>query len=188
MGRARVRSICRQPLFQRLAVIALPIMLVIALLAVPAGADTTEVECTSLRLQMQEAGYDSTCEMDSTSDYTIEYLEANAADGSHFLVVIDHMTNFRYIFRGGSGLQSGLKDYFTKLTVEKWKSGGVQQGLRTGEFVSDFKSIPSDCVAFERYLKKEGGGWRRRIIGFGCSRTGDRDQVYAAMRHVNFPE
>lgn len=187
MGLARIRPLRRpfHPFY--FAVLTVP-LLFLAGLASRASAESTEVECTSLRLQMQGEGYDNTCEVDSTSDYTVEYLEANSADGSHFLVVIDHMTTFRYIFRGNSGLQNGLKDYFTKLTVDKWKSGGVQQGLRTGEFVSDFKSIPSDCVAFERYLKKEAGGWRRRIIGFGCSRTGDREQVYAAMRHVNFPE
>lgn len=156
--------------------------------AVTATADDNEVDCSSLRLEISGEKYDSTCELHNSSDYTLEFLEANAIDGSHFLVVIDHVTNYRYIFRGGGGLQGGLKDYFTDLSIQKWDSGGLRNGFRTAEFVSDFKSIPSECVAFERYLHKVIEGWRRRIIGFGCSRTGDRAQLYDAMEHVNFPE
>jgi hypothetical protein len=154
----------------------------------PAYAQSDEVDCSSIRLNLNDSRYDSTCEIISTSTDTVEILETNAIDGSHFLVVIDHMTGNRYVFPGGGALQSGLKDYFDKLEIEKWGASGVHMGFRTAEFVSDFKSIPSDCVAFEKYLRRQWTGWRRRIIGFGCSRAGDRNQVYEAMRLINFPE
>ena len=165
--------------------------LLLLVLASPAGisaARADEVDCESLRLNIASAAYDSTCEIVSGATDVIEVLEGNATDGSHFLVVIDHVANYRYIFTGGGTLQSGLKDYFSALTVDKWRAGSVRNGFKTAEFVSDFKTIPSDCVAFERYIRKDHGGWRRRIIGFGCSRTGDREQVYQAMDQVNFPE
>ena len=67
MGLARIRPL-RRP-FQRFyfAVLTVP-LLFLAGLASQAGAETTEVECTSLRLQMQSEGYDNTCEIDSTSE------------------------------------------------------------------------------------------------------------------------
>lgn len=155
--------------------------------AVAAKADD-EVDCSSLRLNINNEKYDSGCELHNYADYELEFMESSAIDGSHFLVIVDVVTNTRYIFRGGGGLQGNLKDHFSQLDISKWSAGSLRNGFRTAEFVSDFKSIPSDCVAFERLLHKVSEGWRRRIIGFGCSRTGDRAQVYEAMDHVNFPE
>jgi hypothetical protein len=164
------------------------IVLLFLLAANGAARADDEVDCSSLRLSITEATYDSTCELYTGPNDVFEVLEANSTDGSHFLVVIDNVANYQYVFMGGGTLQSSLKGYFTKLTIDKWRSGSVRNGFKTGEFVSDFKTIASDCVAFERYLRKDRGGWRRRIIGFGCSRTGDREQVYQAMDQVNFPE
>lgn len=164
------------------------VLIALLFLAALSAARAEEVDCGSIRLGIGDAAYDSTCEVVNGATDVVEVLEANATDGSHFLVVIDHVANYRYIFTGGGTLQSGLKDYFSALTVDKWRSGSVRNGFKTGEFVSDFKTIASDCVAFERYIRKDRGGWRRRIIGFGCSRTGDREQVYSAMEQVNFPE
>lgn len=189
--------LCRPVLPNRLF---LPtILLAAAFMAVPlpghipglggtARAQSNEVECSSIRLKLNDSRYDSTCEVMSSSTDAVEVLETNAVDGSHFVVVIDHMTGHRYIFTGGGSLQSGLKDYFNNLEIEKWGASGVHKGFRTAEFVSDFKSIPSDCVAFEKYVRRQWTGWRRRIIGFGCSRAGDREQVYEALSLINFPD
>lgn len=152
------------------------------------NASADEVECSSIRLEMAGEGYDLTCEIDSGSDITFETLEANAIDGTHFLVIGDAKTNFRYIFPGGDSLRKTLTDTFSSMDVQDWRSGKMQQGLTTSEFSSDYKSIPSACVGFQGYFGKERGGWRHHVIGFGCSRVGDRAQVYDALRHVNFPE
>lgn len=146
-----------------------------------------EVECSSLRLQVSAGDYDSTCEFYSSSSGAVEYLEANASDGSHFLVVLDRTAVHRYIYRSGGSLSAKLRDDF-RLEISDWRSGDTQQGLKTAEFETRMKGIPSQCVAFEKYMRKEYGGYRRWISGFGCSQKGDRAQVYAAMRHVNFPE
>ncbi len=118
----------------------------------------------------------------------IESLEANAADGTHFLVIADIKTNFRYIFPGGSSLRKSLTDGFDSLTVEDWRTGKSVSGMTTAEFKSDYKTIPSDCVAFQGYFFRDRGSWRRHVIGFGCSRVGDRAQVYDALGQVNFPK
>lgn len=178
------------PLFRQ----PLPVLAVAALLfgaawlgeARPTAAD--EVECTSIRLQMPGDGYDLTCETDGNSDITVESLEASAADGSHFLVVIDRKTNFRFIFPGGASLRKNLTDTFNALSIEEWHSGKAVGGLITSEFNSEYKTIPSECVGFQGYFLKERGGWRRVITGFGCSRVGNRAQVYDALAKVNFPK
>jgi hypothetical protein len=154
--------------------------------AAPALAED-EVECSSLRLLMENESYDNTCYLYSGSTGSTEVLESNAVDGSHFLVVADRTAKYTFVFVPGSGFKAEITDAFN-LTIDEWRGGKTQQGLNVAEFVSDLKSIPSDCVAFERNLRREYNGFRRRIIGFGCSRTGKREEVYAAMRHVNFPE
>lgn len=165
---------------------------ILALGAVLAGWPTMalaeEVECNSIRLEMASEGYDLTCDTDSGSDMTFETLEANSSDGTHFLVIGDLVTSYRYIFPGGGSLRKNLTDAFGSLDVEDWRSGKSQQGLTTAEFASDYKTIPSACVGFQGYFHKERGGWRRYVIGFGCSRVGDRSQIYDALRHVEFPD
>lgn len=158
------------------------------LAAWPVMVSAEEVECSSIRLEMANDGYDLTCDSDNGSDITYETLEASATDGTHFLVIGDAKTNFRYIFTGGDSLRKALTDIFSSLDVQDWRSGKGQQGLTVSEFTSDYKTIPSACVGFQGYYGRQYGGWRRHIIGFGCSRVGDRGQVYDALRHVNFPE
>lgn len=151
-------------------------------------ADADEVECSSIRLNLSGDGYDLTCETDNGVDVTFESLEASAADGTHFLVIGDLKTNFRYIFPGGSSLRKNLTDAFESLNVEDWHTGKAVASLTTSEFNSDYKTIPSACVGFQGYYGHERGGWRRHVIGFGCSRVGNRDQIYDALKRVNFPD
>lgn len=154
----------------------------------PGKATADEVDCASIRLQVSEPGYDTSCETNGGVQVTTDVLEANAADGTHFMVIFDLRTNHRYIFPGKSSLREDLNDLFSDSSIDDWRSGRAQQGLKTAEFSSEFKSIPSDCVGFQHFSGKQIGGWRRYIFGFGCSRTGDREQVYAALRYVNFPD
>lgn len=153
----------------------------------PALAIENEVECESLRLHIEAEGYDTICSADRSSNITYETLEANAGDGSHFLVVNDARTNYQYIFET-RGLRQTLTGIYSDLEVSNWKSGKSEQGLTTSEFDSDYKTVRSACVGFQKYTSRDQwGGWRRHIIGFGCSRTGDRQQVYDALSRIKFP-
>jgi hypothetical protein len=155
---------------------------------VPMAAAEDEVECTSIRLEMASEGYDMTCGVENITDVTVETLEANSVDGTHFLVVTDFRTNYGYIFES-RGLRQGLTTIFNDLELKDWQSGKGQQGLTTSEFSSHYKTVPSQCVGFQRYTSRDQwGGWRRHIIGFGCSRVGDKSQVYEAMKRVDFPD
>lgn len=150
-------------------------------------AADTEVECNSIKIKMQDGGFDTICSAENVSDVTIETLEANSTDGSHFLVVADLHTNYGYIF-DTRGLRESLGDLFSELTFEHWRGGNGEQGLTTSEFDSEYKTVPSACVGFQKYASREQwGGWRRHIVGFGCSRTGNRDQVYKALKLIDFP-
>lgn len=150
-------------------------------------AADTEVECNSIKIKMQGDGFDTICGAENVSDVTVETLEANSTDGTHFLVVADLHTNYGYIF-DTRGLRESLGDMFSELTFEHWRGGNGEQGLTTSEFDSEYKTVPSACVGFQKYVSREQwGGWRRHIVGFGCSRTGNRDQVYKALKLIDFP-
>lgn len=151
------------------------------------AAAEDEVECRSIRLQMATDGYDTTCSVDNVSDITYETLEANSTDGSHFLVITDARTNYGYIFKN-RGLRESLTKIFSELAVSNWGGGKAEQGLMTSEFDSEFKTVASACVGFHKYTSRDQwGGWRRHIIGFGCTRGSDRAKVYDALKLVDFP-
>jgi hypothetical protein len=155
--------------------------------ATPRIAAAEEVECNSVRIEMAPDGYDLTCDDDKGLDHSYQTLEANSTDGTHFLVIGDMTTNNGYIFNG-QGLRKNLTDFFSSLDFKDWHSGKGEQGLTTAEFVSDYKTVASACVGFQKYThKSQWGGWKRHIIGFGCSRVGDRSQVYEALKKVDFP-
>ena len=154
---------------------------------IPVAAAENEVECGSIRIEMQGEGYDVTCGIEDISDVTVETLEANSIDGTHFLVVTDFRTNYGYIFES-RGLRQGLATIFNDLEMEDWTGGKSEQGMVTSEFNSVYKTVPSECVGFQKYTSRDQwGGWRRHVIGFGCSRVGDKSQVYEAMKRVKFP-
>jgi hypothetical protein len=174
----------RIPVLDAASILALAVFLI----GVPrvAVADD-EVECNSIKIKMQESGYDTTCGSENDSDVTFETLEANSTDGSHFVVVADLHTNFGYIFNT-RGLRQSLGSMFSELTFENWRGGQNEQGLTTSEFDSEYKTVPSACVGFQKYTSREQwGGWRRQILGFGCSRNGDRTLVYKALKLIDFP-
>lgn len=176
----------RQRSFALSSLIALTLAFMLSAALQPAAAE--EVECSSIRIEMAAEGYDQTCEDDKGLNHSYQTLEANSADGSHFLVIGDVTTNYGYIFQG-EGLREGITDLFDTLDVKDWKGGKGEQGLTTAEFVSDYKTVASACVAFQKYVHREqGGGWRRHVIGFGCSRSGNRAQVYEALKKVDFPD
>jgi hypothetical protein len=150
-------------------------------------AAENEVECNSIKIKMEGSGYDTICRDENISDVTIESLEANSTDGSHFLVVADLHTNYGYIF-DTRGLRESLGDVFSELTFANWRGGKGEQGLTTSEFDSEYKTVPSACVGFQKYTARDQwGGWRRHVVGFGCSRTGNRDDVYKALKLIDFP-
>ncbi len=147
----------------------------------------SEVECNSIRLQISGDGYDVICTADRATNVTYETLEANSADGSHFLLVTDARTNHQFIF-DSMGLRESLSKIYDDLDLSGWKGGKSIQGLTTAEFDSDIKTVPSACVGFQKYTSRDQwGGWRRHIFGFGCSRTGDRNKVYEALERIKFP-
>lgn len=153
----------------------------------PSAAVDDEVECKSIKIQMEDSDYDTICSAQNVSDVTVETLEANSADGSHFLVVADLHTNYGYIFET-RGLRESLADLFSELSFANWHVGKSEQGLTTSEFDSSYKTIPSGCVGFQKYVAREQfGGWRRHIVGFACSRNGDREQVYNSLKLIDFP-
>lgn len=185
MNLALARGARRQiHLLGTLAGIGLGILL---LSAGQSAAADDEVECNSIKVKMQGSGYDTICGAENVSDVTIETLEANSTDGTHFLVVADLHTNYGYIF-DTRGLRESLGDMFSELTFEHWRGGSNEQGLTTSEFDSEYKTVPSACVGFQKYVSREQwGGWRRHIVGFGCSRNGNRDEVYKALKLIDFP-
>lgn len=153
---------------------------------VPARAE--EVECGSLRLGIASDAYDTTCEAESGPDVNVQVLEADALDGTHFFIVLDRTTDPRHIFPEGVSLRDELKEAFAHIDMTGWRTGRTQQGLVTGEFESQYRSVPSICLGFQGHGTRTTGGWRRAIIGFGCARSGDREQLYDGLRHINFPE
>jgi hypothetical protein len=170
---------------RRLAILAIGAL---SLGWIPVAAAEGEVECGSIRIEMQTEGYDMTCGVENITDVTVETLEANSVDGTHFLVVTDFRTNYGYIFES-RGLRQGLATIFNDLEMKDWTGGKGEQGLTTSEFSSVYKTVPSECVGFQRYTSRDQwGGWRRHVIGFGCSRVGDKSQVYEAMKRVKFPQ
>jgi hypothetical protein len=176
------------PRISRLLAIAATLAFCAVAFGSNALAEPEEVECGSIRISMTADKYDQTCEDGGGLDYSYQSLEANATDGSHFLVIADFMADNNYVFNG-QGLRASLADIFDSLEISDWKTGKIEQGLTVSEFASEYKAMPSSCVAFQKYVRKSqwGGGWRRHVIGFGCSRSGNRQEIYDALKLVEFP-
>ena len=166
-----------------------------ALVAARAGAaEMTEIDCGSSPFRFAAEGYHVDCERsteqvragESSGGTQIDVMTISGDEPRMFMTVISMKINAPRLYLEHRDLRQSFGDTFKSIEIEDWKSIGNKNGYDSAEFKAEISGMPSWCVAIQRYSNPAWTGFKRHVVGMGCS-PGSRDAVYDALPKLRSP-
>ena len=160
-----------------------------------AGAeDMREIDCSGSQFSFPGEGYRLDCEQsakqvragESSGATMVDVMTIGSDAPSMFLTVIGMKVNATRLYLEYRSLGANFRDTFKNTEVEDWKTIGNKNGYDTAEFKAVISGVPSQCIAIQRYTNAAWTGFKRKMIGMGCSPVG-LDPVYAALSKLLAP-
>ena len=171
-------------------------LLAAAIIAVPAAqSDSMDaIDCASSSFGFSEAGYNVDCERsteqvragESSGATQIDVMTISGENPRMFMTIVGVRVTATRLYMEYRGLRQNFSEAFTHIEVKDWNGIGNKDGYDSAEFTALISGLPSSCVAIQRYTNAAWTGFKRRMIGMGCS-TGDRADVYDAIAKLRAP-
>jgi hypothetical protein len=171
-------------------------LLAAAIIAAPAAqSDSMDaIDCSSSSFGFSGEGYNLDCERstdqvragESSGATQIDVMTISGEEPRMFMTVIGVRITATRLYMEYRGLRQSFAEAFTHIEVQDWNGIGNKSGYDSAEFTAVISGLPSSCVAIQRYTNAAWTGFKRRMIGMGCS-TGDRSYVYDAIAKLRAP-
>ena len=164
-------------------------------LASPAArADMIDIDCASSTFGFADSKYHLDCQRssdqvraeDASGGVEVDVMTISGDEYRVFVTVVGVRVRATRIYMEHRGLRDNFHEAFEKVEAEDWKGIGNKNGYDSAEFTAVISGLPSSCVAIQRYMNPAGIGFKRRVIGMGCSVDG-RDAVYTALSKLRSP-
>jgi hypothetical protein len=170
--------------------------LAVAIIAAPAAKsqDMDEIDCSSSSFGFSEEGYNVDCQRstdqvragESTGATQVDVMTISSDDPRMFMTLVGVRITATRLYMEHRGLRQNFQDVFTEIEAKDWKGIGNKIGYDSAEFTAEISGLPSSCVAIQRYTNAAWTGFKRRMIGMGCSPV-SRDLVYTAITKLRSP-
>ena len=167
-----------------------------AILAAPAAqSDSMDaIDCSSSSFAFSAEGYNVDCERstdqvragESSGATQIDVMTISGEEPRMFMTVIGVRITATRLYMEYRGLRQNFSEAFTHIEVQDWNGIGNKGGYDSAEFTALISGLPSSCVAIQRYTNAAWTGFKRRMIGMGCSPV-DRTHVYEAIAKLRAP-
>ena len=171
-------------------------LLAAAIIAVPeAQSDSMDaIDCASSSFGFSEAGYNVDCERsteqvragESSGATQIDVMTISGENPRMFMTIVGVRVTATRLYMEYRGLRQNFSEAFTHIEVKDWNGIGNKDGYDSAEFTAVISGLPSSCVAIQRYTNAAWTGFKRRVIGMGCSPF-DRAHVYDAITKLRAP-
>ena len=171
-------------------------LLAAAIIAVPtAQSDSMDaIDCSSSSFGVSETGSNVDCERttdqvragESSGATQIDVMTISGEEPRMFMTVVGVRITATRLYMEYRGLRQNFTEAFTHIEVQDWNGIGNKDGYDSAEFTAIISGLPSSCVAIQRYTNAAWTGFKRRMIGMGCSPV-DRAHVYAAIAKLRAP-
>ncbi|MEZ5833566.1 MAG: hypothetical protein R3D05_20525 [Dongiaceae bacterium] len=171
-------------------------LLVAAIVAAPAARSDNmdDIDCASSSFAFAGDGYHLDCQRssdqvragESTGTTQVDLMTISSDNQHMFMTMIGIRVTAPRIYMEHRSLKSSFQDTFERVEVQDWKDMGRKNGYDSAEFTAVISGLPSSCVALQRYANPAWTGFKRHVIGMGCS-TDNRESVYAALAKLHAP-
>ena len=174
-----------------LAVLALAA--ICSLAAAPAQADEA-IDCSATPFVFSGEGYfvdclriESRAAKDGASGQSqSDLISISSSDRTMFLTVVSRRLTAVHLYMRRQDLRANTRDFFSSMTLDDWNGIGNKSGYDMAEFNSEVSGQASHCLALQRYLNPSYDGYKRHVIGIGCT-AGDLAPLYAALEKLRAP-
>lgn len=163
------------------------------LLAAPAQADEA-IDCSATPFVFSGEGYFVDClrietraSKDGASGQSqSDLISIASSDRTMFLTVVSRRLTAVHLYMRRQDLRTNTRDFFSSIPLNAWNGIGNKAGYDMAEFNSEVSGQPSRCLAMQRYLNPAYDGYKRHVIGIGCT-AGDLAPLYAALEKLRAP-
>ena len=167
-----------------------------AIMGVPAvaAADMDEIDCGASSFAFSAEGFQVDCERStdqvraggSTGASEIDVMTVTGDDRHIFVTIVAVSLMAPRLIMERRSLGENFREAFSDMKAEDWNGVGNKGGYDSAEFIANISGVPSSCVAIQRYLNPMHGGFKRRLIGVGCSLAG-HEAVYETLAKLSAP-
>jgi len=84
-------------------------------------------------------------------------------------------------------LRENFNAMFGEGDIKDWKSLDKKAGYEVAEFSQDISERDSRCIAVQRYTNPMYTGYKRHLLGVGCT-VGDLQSVYQLLQRIDGAE
>ena len=159
-----------------------------------AKADLDDVDCSSTSFKFSDPKYNADCQRSddpirvgaSSGAATTDVMTVTSEDRTIFITLVSRRITATRIYMQHRPLKEGFEDLFNKDGVENWNSIGKKDGYDVAEFTKDISGQSSHCITVQRYTNAAYNGYKRRVIGMGCT-VGAVDAVYQLLKEIDAP-
>jgi hypothetical protein len=162
--------------------------------AAAAKADFEPIDCSSTSFAFSDAAYNVDCERskdavragESSGSSVTDVMTVSSDDRTIFVTMVSQVITAPRIYMEHRGLGENFRAVFNEEGVEDWKSIGNKDGYDVAEFTREISGQNSHCVTMQRYTNPMHVGYKRHIIGMGCT-VGQLESVYQILGHIDAP-
>jgi len=157
-------------------------------------ADFDPIDCGSTAFAFADAAYNVDCERSkdplrvgqSSGSSVTDLMTVSSDDRTIFVTMLSRVITAPRIYMEHRGLGENFRALFNEEGVQDWKSVGNKDGYDVAEFTREISGRNSHCVTVQRYTNPMHVGYKRHIIGMGCT-VGQLESVYQILGHIDAP-
>lgn len=164
--------------------------------AASAKADFEPVDCssTSFAFADADAAYHVDCERSrdplrvgqSSGSSVTDVMTVSADDRTIFVTMLTRVITAPRIYMEHRSLGENFRDLFDEEDVENWKAVGNKAAYDVAEFTREISGRDSRCITVQRYTNPLHVGYKRHVIGIGCT-VGTLETLYQILAHIDAP-
>jgi len=146
------------------------------------------IDCSETAFPFVDPAYNVDCERfnggvqagSESGPSTTESISVTNTQRTIFFTMVDRRITAPHIYMEHRNLSEGFHDAFSIPDVTDWKPVDDKDGYDVAEFASVFSGNPSHCITVQRYTNAMYTGYKRHLIGVGCT-IGDLSEVYGIL-------
>ncbi len=157
----------------------------------PAEAFEWSVDCSSTNFKFSDPAYTVDCGSAwfpapaGMSAGAADILSVTNNDRTIFFTMVERrITGQPHVFMQYRGLRENFNAMFKQEGVKDWKELDKKGGFEVAEFSRDISGQDSHCIAVQRYTNPMYTGYKRQLIGLGCT-VGDLQPVYQILQRMD---
>jgi hypothetical protein len=157
-------------------------------------ADFEPVDCNSTSFAFSDAAYNVDCERSqdplrvgqSSGSSITDVMTVSSGDRTIFVTMVSRRITSPRIYMEHRSLGENFRSLFNEDGVKDWKSIGNKDGYDVAEFTREISGHDSRCITMQRYTNAAHTGYRRHVIGMGCT-VGELESLYQILAHIDAP-